>query len=314
MDQDKQVAAASAPEEAKGDKVEQHKKSKFREILRFAIIGVLCTIIDFGIQFVLLKYVFANNISQIEGWGNYVAFAISVTIAFIVANIVNFVFSRTFVFQNVDKSVNTKTQKAWWTYFFLGAGGWLLGLALQELGVWICQLGWNMTLSYDITKVSWTDLATTGGWPFYAFLIIFCIKTLVTMVYNYETRKHLIFKAPKEEPSAPSEIAKPVVASASGELTVETEVAPVSPVDAKYDAAAATAGKEQAVTVAPAEEANLGDKHVTPERFQAILHEELNAYMGPGYVKQSEAKTRAEIQKAIQDYEAEEKAKQSQGK
>jgi putative flippase GtrA len=307
MDQDKQVVASETPAPASDNKVEQHKKSKFREIIRFAVIGVLCTIIDFGIQFVLLKYVFANNISQMAGWGNYVAFAISVTIAFIVANIVNFFFSRTFVFQNVDKNVNTKTQKAWWTYFFLGAGGWLLGLALQELGVWICQLGWNMSLSYDITKVSWTDLATTGGWPFYAFLIIFCIKTLITMIYNYETRKHLIFKAPKEDKEVKPAISEAKV-TPSGEVTVVADSKPVAPVDAKYDAAAASAAQDQAVTVAP-EEANLGDKHVTPERFQEILHEELNSYMGPGYVKQSDEKTRAEVQKAIQDYEEEKKAK-----
>jgi putative flippase GtrA len=311
MDQEKKVVAEPQKAPVSTEKAEAHKKSKFREILRFALIGVLCTIIDFAVQFILLKYVFANNISQIAGWGNYVAFAIAVTVAFIIANIVNFFFSRTFVFQNVDKSINTKTQKAWWTYFFLGAGGWLLGLGLQELGVWICQLGWNMSLSYDITKVSWTDLATTGGWPFYAFLIIFCCKTLITMIYNYETRKHLIFKAPKEQgKDAPSSAHQPSVSSANGDVPVETETTPVLPVaNNKFDATSATEGKEQAVTVAPSDQSAAGDKHVTPERFQEILHEELNAYMGPGYVKQSDAKTRAEIQKAIQDYEAEHKSK-----
>lgn len=177
------------------------KKSLSHEILRFIVIGLLCTLVDFGIQWIFNKYVFVGLSSNGSAAGPYLAYGFSASIAFFISNIVNFSFSRTWVFQNVDKSINTKSQKAWWTYFGLGAGGWLLGVALQEFGFWICNSAWSLNLSYDITKVSlWAGL-TSLDQSTWAFVIVFGLKTCVTMVYNYLTRKHLIFKKPKEDPS-----------------------------------------------------------------------------------------------------------------
>ncbi len=231
-------------------KKEKRKKNKGLEILRFVVIGVLCTILDFCIQFVLMKWAFAFLIEK-EGWWEYLAWGLSVTIAFIIANIVNFVFSRLWVYQNVDKKINTKSFKTFLVYFGLGAGGWLIGLALQELGVLICNSFFpDLKLTYDFTKVNLLALFEEGAWAFWAFCIIFAIKTIVTMFYNYITRKRVIFKEPKgeEEPFLPLSNEEPLVVTAQEEI----EKTP------KYE----------------------GPRLITRSSFIEILREEIDAFYG----------------------------------
>ncbi|MCH3909671.1 MAG: GtrA family protein [Bacilli bacterium] len=280
------------------------KKSKSREILRFVVIGLLCTAVDFTVQLLLTKYAFGPLFKDVGSWGNYASWGISVTIAFIISNIVNFIFSRTWVFQNVDKSVNTKSGKAWWSYFGLGAGGFLIGLGLQELGVWICDVAWGLNLSYDITVSPWGELLKAGDISLYAFLIIFCCKTLVTMVYNYETRKHLIFKAPKETKAID---ASATLKNDDGQARIEDTTTPVLPVQPNFNSDVI---KDNEGKVTITREATLSDTPVTKERFEEIFKQELEEFMGPAPVKQSDEKTRAQVRKAID----EEMAKRKEGK
>lgn len=177
-------------------------KSLLLEIIRFLVVGVACTLIDFFVQFFLMKYAFVSFSSEggENGWGMWLAWCLSIIIAFVISTIVNFVLSRIWVYKNVDKNADTKSQKAWWAFFFLGVGGLLIGLGLQLLGVLICNNVWpDLGLSYEFYNVSWSSLFQEGGLAFWAFAIIFILKTAVTMVYNYITRKALIFKKPKEE-------------------------------------------------------------------------------------------------------------------
>ncbi len=180
------------------EKAEKRNKNRLNEIIRFAIIGALCTIIDFGISFLFLE-IFANNLSTISSWGFYLAFAISGTISFLISSVVNFVLSRIYVFKNVDKNINTNNQKSFWIFILLGVGGWLIGIGIQELDILICNMAWpTLNLDTNITKVSFSSLFKTGGIAFWVYVAIFCLKTAVSLVYNYVTRKLFIFKAPKE--------------------------------------------------------------------------------------------------------------------
>lgn len=259
---------AQSAENVRKEKKERKKKSLSREILRFVIVGVICTAIDFLVQ-MLLFWVFENNLSQYEGWGSYVAFAIAVTVAFLVANAVNFLFSRFFVFQNVDEKADTKSGKAFLIYLGLGAGGWLIGVGLQELGVWICQsyLGIE-NLSLDIVNAF--DGVLAGGVigeAFWAFVVIFCVKTLVTMVYNYITRKLVIFRAPKKE----EETFHPV------DLDIPAEE-PSQATSQKEEAASIKGGDvSSGGTPAPVKE-----PLVTVGNFRTIFREELERLFGPG--------------------------------
>ncbi len=185
-----------------GLKKEKRKKNRLLEIVRFVVTGVICTLIDAGIFYILMKFVF-NGLAEkgaTDGYSGYVAWGISTTISFLLSCVVNFFISRLWVYQNVDKNINTKNAKSFWIYVGLSALGWAIGLGIQEAGVFACNSIWpDINLSIDFVKVSWSELWNEAGLAFWAFAVIFVIKTCVTLVYNYLTRKFIIFKEPKDK-------------------------------------------------------------------------------------------------------------------
>lgn len=269
------------------EKKEKHKKSRFWEIVRFVITGGLCTIIDAGVFFLLMKFVF-NGLAQEggeNGWGGYLAWGISTTISFLVSCLVNFFISRLWVYQNVDKKINTKTPKAFWTYVGLSALGWLLGLGLQEAGVLLCnQLYPDLNLTVNFTQVSWTDLWNEAGLAFWAFAIIFVIKTCVTLVYNYLTRKFIIFKAPKKDELAFSnpKMSDGMVVTASEENNKKKN---------EEDKKNKSAAKKSQIT--------------TKESFQEIFHEEVNKTFGDKQKKVYEEDAVKIVREELQNYDEE---------
>ncbi len=195
----------------KNENVVQPKKknSRLGEVFRFIIIGGLCTAIDFVVEY-LLGLAFKTNLSQlgsttvdgitVPGYGSYLSLSICVALGFVISMVVNFFFSRKWVFQDVDKNTNYNTPKYFWTYAGFAFGGLLLGIGIQCLCSWIVNEIWHMNLSLDpFEKVDWSRLFRfdKDNLSFWAFFAVFCIKTLLVLVYNYWTRKLFIFKAPK---------------------------------------------------------------------------------------------------------------------
>lgn len=124
--------------------------------------------------------------------------ALAYSFGFAVSTIVNFILSRIWVFQNVDKKINTKSQKSFWIFTGLGAGGFFLGLGLQELGTYICSASFGL----DITSVGYLNFWKQAAGVTLAWALVSVLGTCVTLVYNYLTRKFLLFREPKkEEPS-----------------------------------------------------------------------------------------------------------------
>ncbi|HBM99711.1 MAG TPA: hypothetical protein DD384_00455 [Firmicutes bacterium] len=263
-------------------KREERKKSRLFEILRFLVTGGICTLIDAGLFFILMKFVF-NGLASLggeNGYGGYLAWGISTTISFLASCFVNFFLSRLWVYQNVDKKVNTKTQKAFWTYVGLAALGWLLGLGIQEAGVLLCNSFWpELKLSINFVKVSLGDLWNEAGLAFWAFVVIFVIKTCITLVYNYLTRKHIIFKAPKKEENA---FANPD--------TSRDMVVTLTPMEQK---------KKTTEQETPTAKNNL----TTKESFHEILHEEIENTFGKGQKKVAAIDAKKIIREEIENYE-----------
>ncbi len=224
------------------------KNSRLGEVFRFIVIGCLCTLIDLVIEYAL-GLLFADNLSLlgsttvdgnvVPGYGSYIALAICVTMGFVISMVVNFFFSRKWVFQDVDKNTNYNTPKYFWSYAGLSFGGLLLGIAIQCFCLWLVNEIWHMNLSLDpFQKVDWTKLFHKDSISIWAFFAVFCIKTLIVLVYNYWTRKHLIFKAPKptvvvdEASTAIND--KVIVDHYSNNPTVFSDIAP-SPAIVKKD-------------------------------------------------------------------------------
>ena len=182
-----------------------NKKSRFYEILRFAVTGVVATIVDFAVSYVL-RFAFKNNWNAVDSAGefinpslHYVATGICVTAGFLVSLVVNWFMSKLWVFQNVDKEKNYNKAKYVWGFIGLSVGGFALGTGLMVLGEYICGAAWGITYpSNPFDENIWGNLFKTGGLSFWAYFIMFALKTLIVLVYNYLTRKFFIFKEPKK--------------------------------------------------------------------------------------------------------------------
>ncbi len=257
------------------DSIVQPKKkdSRLGEIFRFVVIGGLCTVIDFVVEY-LLGLAFAGNLSRlgstvvgeetIPGYGSYLSLSICVALGFAVSMVVNFFFSRKWVFQDVDKNTNYNTPKYFWTYAGFAFGGLVLGIGIQCLCSWIVNEIWNMNLSLDpFQKVDWGKLFHKDSLSFWAFFAVFCIKTLIVLIYNYWTRKLFIFKAPKPtavvDKASTSINDKVIMNNYRSEPTLFSELAPVPEKDAKNgetkeEKTSVTAIQEQEVTAIEKEE------------------------------------------------------------
>ncbi|GEM_PF-814583 len=261
------IAEANAAEKAIDDKKTKRKKSVFLELIRFVVTGVLCTIVDFACQLGILKVFEITNISSKSALAFYLCFAAAIIVGFAISTLVNFLLSRVWVFQNVDKKINTKSAKSFWTYVGLGFLGLCIGIGVQEGGVFLVNTVWSVNISYDIASISWVDLFDSGGLAFWCFTAIFCVKTLITMIYNYLTRKFIIFKAPKKEQEVQEIVSDP---------EPEPEVEEVE--------------KEE-------------PKLVTAASFKKIFKEELEAKLGTGNHKMDKEKAWKMVNEEINERE-----------
>ena len=146
---------------------------KLAEILRFCIVGGLATVVDFFVMGVTL-YIFdpllyPNFFNVFYGGGtpSTLASCVGTGAGFLVGLAVNYALSVLFVF---DEKGSSKTFSGFVVFALLSAGGF----AINVLGMYLL-----------------VDLAHLNEW------IIKIVLTLVVLVYNYATRKLIIFRNKK---------------------------------------------------------------------------------------------------------------------
>lgn len=152
-----------------------NKYPRLAEIIRFLIVGGLATLIDFfamGITLYCFEpslYPHFYNVWIGGGAPSTLATIIGTTIGFIVGLVFNYIFSIIFVFQDKGNSKSTKG----FIMFALLSGG---GLLIHVIGMYI---GYN--------------LLGINEW------ILKIIFTIIVLIYNYITRKVIIFKPTQTE-------------------------------------------------------------------------------------------------------------------
>ncbi|HOA11118.1 MAG TPA: GtrA family protein [Bacilli bacterium] len=153
-------------------------KQNQTEILRFIIVGVICTLVDFGvsslIQFVIYPVAEALKIGPFTITPNIFLAAL---FGFIFGVITNYILSVIVVFKNVENKKTSRSAKGFIIFVLLSTGGFLINYAIKELG--------NLIIPMD-TNYIW-------------FVFIFGVATFVVLIYNYVTRKLILFKPKKEE-------------------------------------------------------------------------------------------------------------------
>ena len=148
-----------------------NKYPTLAEIIRFCIVGGLATVVDFFVMGIVL-YLFAPELYPnflnvfIGGKGDSTLTAnmVGTGAGFLVGLGVNYLLSVTFVFHEKG---NSKTALGFIEFALLSA----VGLGLHELGMYVMN-----------------DLFSINEW------VVKIVMTLIVLVYNYISRKLLIFK------------------------------------------------------------------------------------------------------------------------
>ncbi len=167
--------------------------SRGKELLRFIVCGLCSALIDYlacqGIIFIV-----NGKMSEVP------LTILSTAVGFIFGVILNYLLSTYWVYQNVDKDVKTKSPK----FVFLFVIFSLIALFLSIGTMLLCDLVVRNGLHLDsIVDLSLFDLFKNNGWAFitqgifWAYAISFVLKTLVGLIWNYFTRKYILYKEPK---------------------------------------------------------------------------------------------------------------------
>ncbi|MBP5091995.1 MAG: DUF1508 domain-containing protein [Bacilli bacterium] len=182
-------------------------KSVGLEIVRFLVVGVLATMFDFA-----TKLFAANGLAYIGIDGEIYAdgktpaglnYTLSIVCGFVVGVIVNYVLSRIWVFQNVEDKKKANSSGKFFLFVFLGFIGLLISLAIFWGAVIVVPLinkeidifAGSKSVTFDPNLIP----ALLKNLSFWAYVIVFCVSTLIVLVWNYISRKKWIFIAPKEE-------------------------------------------------------------------------------------------------------------------
>ena len=149
--------------------MEQTKKQRFFEIIRFLLVGGLSTILDYATTYGL-------GILLIGFWFNA---AVSNTVGHIVGLLVNFFLSVVFVYKQVKNKEESKSFKAFALFVLVDIIGLLATILVMTLQdeffpvVYVKILGLNIDIIWLLCK---------------------CLMTLVCLIWNYIGRKKFIFK------------------------------------------------------------------------------------------------------------------------
>lgn len=185
----------------------QNKKSSkdtsiVLELVRFLVIGIYGTIIDLAVQGWLTSVV-SKKAAEVSS--NAVAFFIIASISlvgFLVATPATWSLSAIWGFKNVSEESEKKSRSLKGSLIFMGFAfiGLLLATFVHFFGFMICK-EWS-SLNIDILRdFNFEKMFGEGGNTkvLFAWGVVFVIKTCTNMVFNYLTRKFILFKAPKKE-------------------------------------------------------------------------------------------------------------------
>lgn len=138
----------------------------FWEIFRFAIVGLVAAVFDFAFCFLFQFIIFKGNDA-------FYVTGISTSMGFLVGVVINYLMSTYMVYKNT-KSDTSKTVKGILLFFVLALIGLFLGIGIQYF-------------LYDFLNLR-------KGVTFFSYPICFITRTLIVMVYNYISRKLVIYR------------------------------------------------------------------------------------------------------------------------
>ncbi len=174
------------------NQISQKDKKISLEIIRFLITGVICALVDFLLCFLVNSLL--KNVITFEP----LLVGIYTLVGFIGGVTVNYLLSNLWVFKNVENKKEQKSVKFIILFVLFSAVGWIISF----LTMYGCTRLFISTLNTDINDFDVLSIFNINTWvslKFWLFVLAFFLKTLLGMIWNYLTRKFILYKAPKEQ-------------------------------------------------------------------------------------------------------------------
>lgn len=168
------------------------------ELFRFVVIGVYATLIDYVVE-VWLASLMSDWISSNPGnhlFAYLTTFVLGL-IGFLFGTPATWSLNAVWVFRNVEDDSKGKSLKGALLFTLFAFAGLVIASIVHFLGYMIC-LEWT-DLNINILEINFSTLFKEDIATFWAFSIVFVLKTGFSMVFNYVTRKLFLFKGPKAE-------------------------------------------------------------------------------------------------------------------
>ena len=144
-----------------------------RQFLKFALVGLLCFLVEFGIL-TALEFLFGDKL--------YLLFS---GIAFAASVLLNYILSMRFVFQGREDLSRTLQVVI---YFILS----ILGLGINLLVMWVCKASFSPLPGWVSGLLAGSALASKA--LEYTTLVAKVIATVVVLFWNFFTRKLFLEK------------------------------------------------------------------------------------------------------------------------
>lgn len=161
------------------------KKENLWELFKFLVTGVVCALADFLTTSLFLKIC--------NGLPTTAQSAISLLAGFLVGVTLNYILSTFWVFKGKQDRNVTKSKKFIILFVIFSAVAYGLSYGTYELYRIIIAraAGYNINdanIQYILQFTFWGDAL------FWLFFLAFFLKTLVGLIWNYFTRKFILYK------------------------------------------------------------------------------------------------------------------------
>ena len=155
------------------------------ELIKFLITGVACAIADYLTSVLFLKIC--------SGLPEALKSALSLLAGFIVGVILNYILSTYWVFKGKQDSKVTKSTKFVALFVLFSAIAYGLSYGTYEL----CRFIFSKAAEVNINDCNIAYIFEFKFWGdalFWLFAVAFVTKTLVGLIWNYFTRKYILYK------------------------------------------------------------------------------------------------------------------------
>lgn len=170
------------------------KYSNKKEILRFVVVGIIATVVDFVTKILITS---AIGTALDDFWKQFIGYSCG----FLLGVIINYLLSTYWVFKNVENKQKAKSFKSIVLFIVLSLIGFGIGLGIFYGLGYAIKAGGIDILNFSIFK--FYEFITEPA--FYLYTAVFAFQTLVVLFWNYLSRKKFIYKAPKEEKNSDKE-------------------------------------------------------------------------------------------------------------